>query len=89
MGKEALRDERERLEALVRMWPERQAWVVGSVGLRPMVVEKQERVQIGQGAGGEGALGQKSADGVVVGRHEPEQGGGGHGAKVRSVCKWG
>ena len=54
-----------------------------------MVVEKQERIQIGQGAGREGALGQESADGFVVGRHEPEQGGRGHGTKVRSVCKWG
>ena len=58
VGKDALLDEGQRFEALVRVWPERQAWVVGSVGLRPMVVEKQERVQIGQGAGREGALGQ-------------------------------
>ena len=89
MGEEALLDERQRLEALVGVWPKRQAGVVGAIGLRPVVVQKQEGIQIGQGASRKGALGQESADGVVVGRHEPEQGGGGHGAKVRSVCKWG
>jgi hypothetical protein len=41
-----LKDERHRLEAAMRMRAERQAAVVRTINLRPVVIEEQERIDL-------------------------------------------
>ena len=62
VGQHAVEDEGDGFEAAVRVRAERQAVVVGRVGLRTVVVEEQERIELFEVRVGQRALGQQVAD---------------------------
>jgi hypothetical protein len=70
----ALEDEGDGLEAAVRVRPERQAAVVRRVGLRPVVVQEQEGIDLVDEVVGQRPLGDQVADVVAHRRVQPLDG---------------
>jgi hypothetical protein len=68
VGQLAGQDERHRLEAAVRVRPERQSGVLRRVDLRPVVVEEEERVDLRDTGAGQRPAGDQFVDAVAMRR---------------------
>jgi hypothetical protein len=78
MGEGAFKNEGDRFKTAMGMRTKRQAVVVGQICLRPVMVEKQERVEVWQSRPRQGTARHQIADIVAIGGVNPEYGFVGH-----------
>jgi hypothetical protein len=87
VGEGAFLNERKRFEPFVGVRSKRQASVVRGVGLWPVVVEKEKRIEAVQRRGRKSTLGEQTTHRLVVCGDDAEEGRSGHDGWGKEVCK--